>query len=157
MQPRLTRSRSERVIWGVCGGLGIYFGVDPVIVRLIFLVLALTTGIGFLAYPLLALAMPNERPGAPNTRTAPASPASTPQVNSGKTINLRVDEAPSAQFVPPQPAAATRQPRERWRSLGVILLGLGIFFLADQVGFNTDLVWPVIIIGFGIWLLRRRA
>jgi len=46
----LRRSRSDRVIAGVAGGLGNYFGVDPVIVRIAFLVLALFGGSGVLLY-----------------------------------------------------------------------------------------------------------
>ena len=46
----LRRSRSDRVIAGVAGGLGNYFGVDPVIVRIAFLVLALFGGSGVLVY-----------------------------------------------------------------------------------------------------------
>lgn len=46
----LRRSRSDRVIAGVAGGLGRYFGIDPVIVRVAFIVLALFSGAGFLLY-----------------------------------------------------------------------------------------------------------
>jgi phage shock protein C len=49
MGKRLYRSRRDRMIGGVAGGLAEYFGVDPVIMRLIWLVL-LFTGIGFFAY-----------------------------------------------------------------------------------------------------------
>src|SRR5262245_44827421 len=58
MEPRLRRSRNEVIIAGVCGGLAEYFGVDPVIVRLIFVLVTLTTGIGVLLYPVLWLVMP---------------------------------------------------------------------------------------------------
>lgn len=58
--PRLYRSRHDRFLGGVCGGLGQYFGIDPVIVRLAF-VLLLTTGIGVLAYLVLWIVVP-ERP-----------------------------------------------------------------------------------------------
>ncbi len=51
VQPRLLRrSSSDRVISGVAGGLGNYFGVDPVIVRIAFLVLALFGGSGVMLY-----------------------------------------------------------------------------------------------------------
>ena len=40
---RLYRSRNERILGGVCGGLGEYFGVDPVVIRLIWVVLTLLT------------------------------------------------------------------------------------------------------------------
>jgi phage shock protein C len=39
MTNRLYRSRKDRLVGGVCGGLGAYFGIDPVIVRLVFVVL----------------------------------------------------------------------------------------------------------------------
>jgi len=58
MQPRLTRSRTEVIIAGVCGGLAEYFVIDPVIVRLIFVLVTLTSGIGLLVYPILWLVMP---------------------------------------------------------------------------------------------------
>jgi phage shock protein C len=58
MQPRLTRSRTEVIIAGVCGGLAEYFAIDPVIVRLIFVLVTLTSGIGLLVYPILWLVMP---------------------------------------------------------------------------------------------------
>ncbi len=46
----LRRSRTDRVIGGVCGGLGNYFGIDPVIFRIIFVVLVFANGSGFLLY-----------------------------------------------------------------------------------------------------------
>jgi phage shock protein C len=69
--PRLYRSRQDRLLGGVCGGLGQYFGIDPVIVRLAF-VLLLTTGIGLLAYLVLWIVVP-ERPLGVAEATAPGS------------------------------------------------------------------------------------
>ncbi|HWQ15261.1 MAG TPA: PspC domain-containing protein, partial [Roseiflexaceae bacterium] len=58
MQPQLTRSRSEVVIAGVCGGLAEYFHIDPVIVRLVFVLVTLTSGLGLIVYPVLWMVMP---------------------------------------------------------------------------------------------------
>lgn len=58
MQPHLTRSRTDRMVAGVCGGLAEYFSIDPVIVRLIFVLVSLTSGIGVLLYPILWIVMP---------------------------------------------------------------------------------------------------
>jgi phage shock protein C len=58
MQPRLSRSTSERMVAGVCGGLADYFNIDPVIVRLIFILVTLTSGIGLPVYILLWVIMP---------------------------------------------------------------------------------------------------
>jgi len=57
---RLTRDMSRKKIAGVCSGLARYMNVDPVLVRLIFLVLALSTGIGFIAYIVGWIVMPKE-------------------------------------------------------------------------------------------------
>src|SRR3954465_8197309 len=57
---RLERSRSDRVIAGVCGGLGDYFDVDPVIFRIALVVLAFVGGAGLLLYPAAWLLLPEE-------------------------------------------------------------------------------------------------
>jgi phage shock protein C len=59
-QRRLYRSRTERKIAGVCGGLGAYFGVDPVLFRIIWVVLVLGVGFGILAYLICWLIIPLE-------------------------------------------------------------------------------------------------
>jgi len=48
--PRLYRSGRDKILGGVCGGLGEYFRIDPVIIRLIFVILAFAWGFGFLLY-----------------------------------------------------------------------------------------------------------
>lgn len=57
---RLYRSRNDRMVGGVCGGLGRYFGIDPTLVRLAFAVIALAVGSGVLAYLLLWIIVPEE-------------------------------------------------------------------------------------------------
>jgi phage shock protein C len=71
MQPRLMRSRTEVIIAGVCGGLAEYFAIDPVIVRLIFVLVTLTSGIGLLVYPILWLVMPKAGAAAGGTQLFP--------------------------------------------------------------------------------------
>lgn len=57
---RLYRSRSDSVIGGVCGGLAKYFGIDPVIVRIVAVVAAFFGGAGILAYIAAMLLVPDE-------------------------------------------------------------------------------------------------
>lgn len=58
---KLYRSMSDKKIAGVCGGLSQYFGIDPTIVRIIFVVLALPGGApGVLPYLILWLVVPLE-------------------------------------------------------------------------------------------------
>lgn len=56
---KLFRSKSNRVICGVCGGIGEYLGVDPTVIRLLALLLGFT-GTGFVAYIVAAIVMPEE-------------------------------------------------------------------------------------------------
>lgn len=58
MQPRLTRSATESMVAGVCGGLAEYFTIDPVIVRLLFVLVTITSGLGLPVYLLLWVIMP---------------------------------------------------------------------------------------------------
>ena len=58
---RLYRSPDSRVLAGVCGGLGAYFKMDPVIVRIIFVLLFFANGVGLLAYLILWIAVPKAR------------------------------------------------------------------------------------------------
>ncbi len=58
MQKKLYRSRNDRYIAGVCGGLAEYFGIDPTIVRIVFILAALIGGPGVILYIILALVMP---------------------------------------------------------------------------------------------------
>lgn len=59
----LRRSREDRVLGGVCGGLGRYIGLDPVLLRLAFVVLLFAGGAGILVYILAWIVIPEEHPG----------------------------------------------------------------------------------------------
>jgi len=55
---RLYRSRRQKVIAGICGGLAEYFGIDPVIPRLLWVLLVLGAGLGILAYIVCWIVIP---------------------------------------------------------------------------------------------------
>lgn len=57
---KLYRSESDRMIGGVCGGLGDYLDIDSTLVRIIFVALALMGGPGFLVYLILLIIVPSE-------------------------------------------------------------------------------------------------
>jgi len=57
---RLTRSRENKVIAGVCGGAGEYFNIDPVIVRIIMLMAFFGAGVGLIAYLIAWVIVPEE-------------------------------------------------------------------------------------------------
>ncbi len=57
---RLFRSRTERMIAGVCGGIAQYFNLDPTIIRLIFILLLFAGGAAFLIYIIMWIIVPLE-------------------------------------------------------------------------------------------------
>jgi LPXTG-motif cell wall-anchored protein len=128
---KLTRSESDKMIAGVCGGIATYIGVDPVIVRLLFLLLAFASGIGLFLYMVLWFVMPEE--------------------NLENSIYLNGEPAPQT-----NPEDQSTQ----MRTIGILLLLFGGFFLLQQIGiFNwisVGIFWPVVLIGVGVYLLVLR-
>ncbi len=58
---KLKRSRVNRMVCGVCGGLGEYVGIDPTVVRIIWLIASIcSVGTGFVAYLIAAIVIPDE-------------------------------------------------------------------------------------------------
>ena len=57
---RLYRSREDKIVAGVCGGLGKYFGVDPVLIRVLWVLFSLVYGSGLVAYSILWMIIPKE-------------------------------------------------------------------------------------------------
>jgi phage shock protein C len=62
MEKKLVRKNKK--IFGVCGGLGEYFDMDPTVIRIIFLIGFLVFGTSLLVYLIMALVMPEEKPAA---------------------------------------------------------------------------------------------
>ena len=60
---RLYRSVKDRVLGGVCGGLGKYINIDPVLVRVVWAILFFAAGAGLLAYIIAWIIVPEEQVG----------------------------------------------------------------------------------------------
>ena len=71
--PRLYRSATDKVVGGVCGGLAAYFRLDPLIVRLAFVVFALAGGASVLLYIVLWIVVPVGEPSTTAVATRPLS------------------------------------------------------------------------------------
>lgn len=58
---KLTRSRGDRMICGVCGGLGNYLGIDPTVVRILWIIISICgVGSGVIAYLIASVIIPEE-------------------------------------------------------------------------------------------------
>lgn len=74
-EKKLVRDTSNEMVAGVCAGLARYFDIDAVIIRLVFVVLALAGGPGVLLYIILWIIMPESG----STPTTPSDPISPPE------------------------------------------------------------------------------
>jgi phage shock protein C len=160
MEKRLYRSRSQRVIFGVCGGLAEYFGIDPVIIRVIAVVSILISGLGILAYIILAVVVPLE-----------SSQGATPQDVVRENVEEMKERAgelgreiQSAMERERDKSEAERKTRHYRRNiLGIILIVLGILFLLASLDLFWWLawryIWPLILVAIGALIIfgtRRR-
>ena len=72
---KLYRSRTNRQVAGVCGGLAERFNVDPTLMRVLFIVLAIFGGAGIILYIAMWIVVPEQPPPAAPPSTAPGRPA----------------------------------------------------------------------------------
>ena len=149
---RLYRSRKERMIAGVCGGLAEYLAIDPVVVRLVFVLLALLNGVGIIAYIIAWIIIPEQPAEQVAAETGPAAEAPPGE----ETIGDRLVGAAKDFGERAKEKGATLEGTQRGRVLGgLILVLLGLFFLAREVFPALDLgrLWPVVFIVLGLILL----
>jgi phage shock protein C len=127
-QKRLMRSRDDRVIAGVCGGLGKYLGVDAVLIRIAALILVFAGGAGLILYVIAWIAMPEVPLGGTGDGAAAPAPTAPGERTTGAMI------------------------------LGLVFVVLGVFYLFDQALpdiVDWEWVWPVALIAVGALVLLR--
>jgi phage shock protein PspC (stress-responsive transcriptional regulator) len=142
---RLYRSETNRIIAGVCGGLGEYFDLDPTLIRLFFVLLTVFGGSGILLYIILWLVIP---------------PESAVLSSSEDRVKRNVEEMKGraegfARDI--RNVAAKDESRMWW---GVLILLAGFVILFSNFGlisaFHLGRLWPLILIALGFALLIRR-
>jgi phage shock protein C len=115
---RLYKSRTNKVVDGVCGGIAEYFDVDPVLVRIIFVLFFFFGGSALIAYIVGMIIMPR----------APYEPAQESVTKAEKQEKESVSP-------PVTPAPASASPSAGSLVIGIILIVLGGFFLLDNFDF----------------------
>ncbi len=141
MGKTLHRSRTNRVLFGVCGGLGEYFDIDPTIVRLICVIASIFGGTGIVVYIVAAFIMPEESKESAGSGYGDAESFGSDREDWRDTSwnnRPRYDVEKSTMII------------------GAVLVLTGILFLAKQFfNFNLSQLWPLILIGLGVALLYR--
>lgn len=135
---KLYRSTDNRIIAGVCGGMGEYFNIDPTLIRIIFILLVLTDGLGVLLYLVLALIIPKK--DGSDLRANAQELAQRTQELSGRLKNSRHGK----------------------NYLGIIIVFLGLLLLLKNTAphhllwFRPELIWPALIIIIGLFIILKK-
>lgn len=139
MERRLYRSQKDKIIGGVAGGLGEYFEIDPVIVRIIFVAVAVAGGWGIIAYILCWIIIPVNPAHRPWAAQNPTAPSPVPSA--------------STEAIPSVPPTV----RKSGTIGGIVLVVAGILLLGHNLIPRFDLweYWPAILILAGIGLLAK--
>ena len=127
-EKRLERIINDRVLGGVCSGLGRYLNIDRTIIRLVFCIAFFLYGTGGLIYIILWIAMPACCETKTDNDNATQNSESLPQTTGNRNGNM---------------------------AAGIILIALGILFLVCNFipELNILKLWPVAIIALGITMI----
>ncbi len=128
---RLTRSETDKKIAGVCGGLANYLDLDPVLVRLAFVVLTLASGVGILLYIILAIITPKE------------------SIADEIHLNPQLDVYPDSKLI------KAKEKRRRTVFAGLMVF-TGSMFLMGNFGINFSVMMPAILILVGVSLIMNQ-
>jgi len=141
---RLYRSAKSKVFGGVAGGIAEYFDIDPIIIRLLFVIIAFAGGGGAIVYLILWIALPLE-------------PLTMYNMNMGSADSTDPGN-PDAQATPgfnPEASGSFKMPvkTENRSGLigGIILISLGLIFLANRFipNINFSDLWPLLLVVLG--------
>lgn len=151
MTKRLYRSRQNRMLSGVSGGLAEYFEIDPVIVRALFIITTLGWGTGVLAYIILWIIVPQK----PIIFEEKKNPTDSEKVNYDTASQ---DEDFYDKYKNQEDISNFEQRDSNIKYLfGAILIVIGILLLFNKMipSFNFEYLWPVALIIFGILILMK--
>ena len=141
---RLYRSAKSKVFGGVAGGIAEYFDIDPIIIRLLFVIIAFAGGGGAIVYLILWIALPLEPITMFNMNmgSADATEAGNPETQSTSDFNPGASDA----FKMP-----VKTENRSGLIGGIILISLGLIFLANRFipNINFGDLWPLLLVVLG--------
>ena len=163
MNKRLTRDTKNAILGGVCGGFANYFGVDPVLIRLAFILMVVLNGFGLVAYVVGWVIMPRaDKDAPPSGASGSGAPGSATATDPAGRIVESVRQAGEKVA-----DGFQRLPDEKRRGsaiAGTVLIVLGTIFLLDRMSWwswpywaRFSNLWPVILIVVGVSLIFEAA
>lgn len=144
MEKRLYRSYTDKILGGVCGGLGEYFDIDPVIIRVLFIVAVIFGGGGILAYIILWIVIPQK-------------PFTIPKFNQESSNETNPNTEQSTNDNSFRNFVIEKRRMNKNSLAGIILIFFGVLFLLDNFlpRFSFHELWPLILIGIGFALILK--
>ncbi len=130
---RLYRSHADRMLAGVCGGMAEYFSIDPVLMRVLWVIITLFGGVGLLLYIAAAIIIPQDNEGGETS----IGTNSTTRQHSDKTLF--------------------------WGALlvivgmGLILRQFGVFTYFSMMHIPWQLIWAILLILLGLYIMLYRS
>ena len=158
MRERLYRSRTDRMLLGVAGGLARYLDIDASLVRIVWALLVFAGGAGILLYIVAAIVIPEE-PVASGVGDLPPQPGDPTPVT-----DAVAGAAPGAAAGQPWGYRGGAERRERAGGavlIGVVLVVIGAWLLLQRFlpEIDAEFVWPILLVLLGgalvIGALRR--
>lgn len=142
---KLYRSRTDRVFFGVCGGLAEYFDIDVTLVRLVAVIISIWGGVGVVAYIIGALVIPEEpvKGGDKMAKENKKEDFSKKMESAAQQVKNEIEKNPT---------------KGQWIG-GLILIALGVLFLVNQFVPSLDFgkMWPVILIVIGASIIANNT
>ena len=160
MEKRLYRSQSDRMIWGVCGGLAKYFDIDPTIVRVIAVLTIFLGSFGIWAYIILAIVVPLEGSKTAEPKETIKENVEEMKETAGE-LGREIRSTLEGEEGESEEVAKVRHHRRNL--FGIILVVVGILFLLGSFDlfwwFRWGNLWPLILVAIGVLIIlstRRR-
>lgn len=163
---RIRKSSQDKMLFGVAGGLAEYFNVDPVLVRLVFVLGTFASGVGLMAYIVLAFIMPRQGSSAAHAANVVKEnwrSIGQETAEAAHKVEDAVRGTPSTSEGVETPETPTEQPEEsrNHAALGLILIILGVILLLINLGvlgwFHWGTFWPVVLIIAGVAIIIGRV
>jgi len=156
MTNKLYRSRKNCVIGGVCGGIGEYFDIDPIIIRLLLILFFFMDGAGLIAYLIAWIIIPKNPHGDINHN----SKYEKETIDLEKNINKDAEKKQTVDEYLSSEENSRHSAKNRHVFLGLIFIILGLIFLGTTLFPWLTLVawvtyWPVLLIIAGLVIMIR--
>ncbi|MDG6244151.1 MAG: PspC domain-containing protein [Methanolobus sp.] len=163
---KLKRSRDDRIVAGVAGGVGKYFDTDPTFIRLLFVITVfITEGLMIWVYILMAIIVPEEEKKKKMLKAGEEEKEAV-TINDPDLENdsfTQEEDEPGIEQEEEAPENNEKKKEDNgsgiWLGIGLVVLGL--LLVIDRLDIfwwlTWSIMWPFLLVLLGIWIILRRS